>query len=56
MNASANPFAHYNPVTQMIKDKKSYSKQVQEILKEETCRQMTFEQFLKISKFEMDVP
>jgi len=30
---SAHAFSHYNPVYQMIKEKKQYSKEVQEILK-----------------------
>jgi|LauGreDrversion4_2_1035121.scaffolds.fasta_scaffold54049_3 hypothetical protein len=40
----------------MIKEKKRFSNDVQEIIKEESCRQMTFEQFFKILKFECDIP
>ena len=56
INFSANAFNHNNPVLQMIKERKKYSKEVQDIMKEENCRQMSFEQFFRIVKFECDIP
>ena len=56
LNFSAHAFSHFNPVNQMIKEKKIYSKEVQEILREDGCKQITFEQYFRISKFEGEVP
>jgi len=53
---SANAFSHYNPVLQMVKEKKRYSKEIQDIMREDSCRQMNFEQFFKITKYEGEIP
>ena len=56
MNVSANAFSHFNPVSQMMREKKNYSKEIQDIMKQDTCRQMNFEQFLRVNKFDQGVP
>ncbi len=43
VNISTNAFNHYNPVKQMFQEKKKYSDQVSDIVKQDSCRTMTFE-------------
>jgi hypothetical protein len=56
VNISANAFNHNNPIKQMFLEKKKYHQDIQEIIKQENCRQMTFEQFFRINKFENEIP
>ena len=56
VNISTNAFNHYNPVKQMFQEKKKYSDQVSDIVKQDSCRTMTFEQLFRISQFQYDIP